>query len=79
MNNALSVRSIVKLEKCPYASLVGKNAEIKAIYKNFLFVWMKNALPLKENNGYLVVTTRDVILAGHEFTKNVQTADTKAF
>ena len=59
-DNAISSRTIIKIKD---ASLYkNKLAEVKAFYKDILYVWMKGML--KESNGYYAVPCRKVVNAG---------------
>ena len=79
-NNNVTVRSIVKILGSSRA-LMGKLAEVKGLYKNNLFVWIKENLNqyqhLKESNGYLSIDAKRVVVAGHDLVKAAQPGDRK--
>jgi hypothetical protein len=72
-HNALGKFTLVKpLNKGPFKDCL---CEIRAIYKNQLFVWFyKSPNPhlLRESNGYRAFKTHEVIHAGHEHLSSAQ-------
>lgn len=77
-HNAIGMRTLVKpIVKGPFKDCLG---EIRAIYKNQLFVWFfKSPNPhlLRESNGFRAFKTYEVIHAGHEHLNSAQ-ADIQA-
>lgn len=61
-NNAIARHSIVKIKdkRCPLLNQIG---DIRALYKDFLFLWIKNPI-LANSNGFYCVTAKQVLNAG---------------
>lgn len=62
--NSITARDVVRVTKGPH---VGKQGEIKHIYRNFVFVHAHNVI---ENGGMIATRSRDLELAGS--TSNAQ-------
>ena len=84
-HNTVTMRTLVKpIDKGPF---FGCPAEVRAIYKDTLFVLVKqstNAHLLRETHGIYAVKTHSVVNAGFElideaFTKNNEGADDFCF
>eukprot|EP00347_Sterkiella_histriomuscorum_P019259 403342330 len=74
-HNTIASRSIVKIYDG--SQLNGKCAEVKGFCKDVLFVYLKGQLV--QTNGIYSILTRNVVLAGQDFVKNVQQENHKGF
>ena len=52
-------------------------AEVAGYFKNLVYVRMKSKLV--HTNGYYAVKSRDIVVSGAEFVKNVQSQNYQAF
>ena len=72
-NNTIGLKTLVKVYSSPYEFF----GEIRGIYKDYLFVWIKNRF--LASNGYFCVSYKQVVNAGEELTKAQHNEKFKAF
>lgn len=68
-NNVITKSTLVKIRD-PTSPLRGQLGEIRAMFKNVLFLWIKNTM-LQNSNGFYCVTTNQVVNAGAQHLKEV--------